>query len=401
MIFAFEALDARGVSVRGRREAPDAESLRWALEREGLIPVSLRQSLWPSGLSIGLGQGRLGEQQAGQLVCDLARYVKGGLSVPQSLTLLSNGGRPAVRLFAGRVRDRVMVGEPLSVAFAEAGGHMGRLLGSLAAAGELSGRQAEILEAGGMGIIANAALKRRMLTLSLYPLFVLAVALVAVLIYAYDVLPTLEPALLGMGAGIPPQTRLVVTAGRLLRQAVPIVFVLTMAIAIGLAMSGRLRELAREALGRVALSRLGGGLLNDMIFAGVADRVAVTLQAGSPLLAAWRAAIGPIGFSHVRRRLEAQSDRLRDGLPLSQALIDCGLAPDDLIRMTQVGESADDLPRILKESSRLMGGRAQETAERLLGAAVPLVVVIIGGLVGSITLVVFQGLMAVTSAVDV
>ena len=103
----------------------------------------------------------------------------------------------------------------------------------------------------------------------------------------------------------------------------------------------------------------------------------------------------------VRRQLEQLGERLRDGAPLSETLDATRLAPPDLIRLIQVGERSDDLGRMLEEAGQSLAARAQEKAERLLAAATPLVVVLIGALVGTVTLLVFQGLMAVTDAVDI
>lgn len=396
-LFSFEALSRSGQTVRGRRAGESVAALRQELEREALTPVSIR----PSRLSSLTVNPALNDAEAGRFACDLARYLRSGLSAAQALALLEETGATKVRRFAGRSRERILSGEPLSRAFGEAGGQSGRLLQTLAAAGEGSGRQADVLDTGGRSLLASAALKRRLVTLSLYPAFVLTVALAAVALYAFAVLPALEPAFGDLTGELPASTMLVIQGGKLLRTVLPIAGLLAVAAVTALIVSAKVRGEAREVAGRLLLSRWTGGLLADLVFAGFASRMSIALQAGVPLPSAYRTSIEAIGFRGLRRTLEAQDDRLRDGAALSQVLAAGRIAPADFVRLVQVGERSDDLGRILEEAGQMLAIRAQEKAERLLAAATPLVVVVIGVLVGGVTLMVFQGLLAVTNAVDV
>jgi len=395
--FRFEALDQAGRTVRGRRAAQDVPQLRRELERELLTPLSIRPSRLPQ-LSLTAG---LGEADAGRLAVDLARFLRSGLSATQSLALLEETALPRVRRPVAMVRERILSGEPLSRAFEAVSRPTQRLLPSLAGAGEASGRLAEVLDTGGKAMLASAALKRRLVTLSLYPAFVLAVALAAVALYAFAVLPALEPALGDLTTDLPASTKMVLIGGRLLRQALPLAAVPALTSAAVLAVSAPARVLVREWAGRALMSPLAGAVMKDIIFAGLATRMAISLQAGVALPLAYRAAIEAVALDAVRRPLEAIGDRLRDGAPLSAALEETRLAPPDLVRLIQVGERSDDLGRMLEEAGQSLAARAQEKAERLLAAATPLVVVLIGALVGAVTLMVFQGLMAVTDAVDI
>lgn len=395
--FRFEALDHGGRTVRGRRAAPDAYHLRQELERERLTPLAIRPSKLPQFVS----STGLNEADAGRLAVDLARYLRSGLSATQSLALLEETALPRVRRPVANVREKILSGEPLSRAFEAVSRPTQRLLPSLAAAGEASGRLADVLDTGGKAMLASAALKRRLVTLSLYPAFVLAVALAAVALYAFAVLPALEPALGGLTSNLPTSTKMVLIGGQVLRQALPISAVLVTGAAMLLAVSPRARLLVREWAGRALMSPLAGAVMKDIVFAGLSTRMAISLQAGVALPVAYRAAVDAVALNAIRRPLEAIGDRLRDGSPLSAALDETRLAPPDLVRLIQVGERSDDLGRMLEEAGQSLATRAQEKAERLLAAATPIVVVLIGALVGAVTLMVFQGLMAVTDAVDI
>jgi type II secretory pathway component PulF len=55
--------------------------------------------------------------------------------------------------------------------------------------------------------------------------------------------------------------------------------------------------------------------------------------------------------------------------------------------------------KALNDGSAMLAGRAQEAIERVLSVITPLVIIVVGGMVGLITMMVFQGLLAVGDAV--
>jgi type II secretory pathway component PulF len=395
--YRFEALDRFGRTVRGRRRGESSGQVRLELEREGITPLSIRASRLPTFAA----SPSLAEAEAGRLACDLARYLRSGLAVTQALALLEETTNARTARFVALVRERIVSGEPLSVALERVAGSSGRLLPTLAAAGEASGRLSDILDIGGKAMLASSALRRRLVTLSLYPAFVLAVALAAIALYAFAVLPALEPALGDLTGELPTSTRLVIIGGKVLRQALPIMGLASVALGGVLLVSSKARDLVREAIGGLLMSPLAGSVMKDIVFSGLASRMAISLQAGVPLPNAYRTSVDAVALTSVRQRLDGLNDKLRDGDPLSVTLQATGLAPTDLVRLVQVGERSDDLGRMLEEAGQALATRAQEKAERLLAAATPLIVVLIGGLVGAVTLLVFQGLMAVTDAVDI
>lgn len=395
--FRFEALSPTGQSVRGLRAAPDAASLRRELERERLTPLKISASRLPHFDP----PSALSETEAGRLAVDLARYLRSGLSVTQSLSLLEETAPLRPRRAITRIRERVLSGEPLSQALEKVAGSSNRLLPSLAAAGEASGRLADVLDTGGKAMLTSAALKRRLVTLSLYPAFVMVIAVAAIGLYAFAVLPALEPALGDLTGELPTATKLVIVGGRVLRQVLPLLGLGIVLCGLVLAVSAAARSWARERIGNLLMSPLTGSVMKDIVFSGLATRMAISLRAGVALPAAYRASVDAVSLDGVRRRLGQLGERLRDGAPLSETLDATRLAPPDLIRLIQVGERSDDLGRMLEEAGQSLAARAQEKAERLLAAATPLVVVLIGALVGAVTLLVFQGLMAVTDAVDI
>lgn len=400
--FAYRGMDAKGRPVRGRREAADETQLRDGLLAEQVTPLTITPvsaslaALAPQPRS-GLA---LNEAQAGAFCADVARFLKSGLSLGQTLQIIeTTAEQPVLARLARHVRGELMAGRPLSAALESLPGQTGRYLQALAKAGEATGRLTDILAGGAAAMKASAAAKQRLLTMIIYPMFVMAMAAGAITLFAFVVLPALEPAFAGV-ASLPASTRFVLSAGRALRHAAPMLGLLLAGAIAAVAFLPPVRAAARSLLHAVLLSPAGLGILADTVYGGLARRLAIAVGAGVPMATAFRVSVEAIGIPALRGPLEAQEPRLREGSRLSAAFTAAAHAPAVLIGLTKVGETAADLPRVLDEAGEALAARAAERTERLLSLLTPAIVLAIGLVVGTIVLVVFQGLLAISQSVD-
>lgn len=396
--YAWRGMDAAGRPARGRRDGLSEAQVRDDLLAGGVTPTAITASAAAfaparTGLSVNDAQGAA-------FAADLARFLKSGLSLGQTLHIIETTSEvPVLARLATHVRGELMAGRPLSTGLAAIPGQTGRYLQALAKAGEATGRLTEILAGGAAALKASAATRTRLITMIIYPLFVMAMAAAAILLFAFAVLPALEPAFAGVGE-LPATTRAVMAGGQILRMAAPILGLAALILALALTLSRPAREVAIRLLHRLMLTRAGFGVLPDTVFGGLAQRLSIAVGAGVPLATAYRVSVEAIGVEPVRLALEAQEPRLREGTRLSEVFRAISFAPPMLIGLTKVGESASDLPRVLGEAGDALSARAQEKTERFLSILTPAIVLLIGVVVGGIVLVVFQGLMSISDVVE-
>jgi general secretion pathway protein F len=392
--FHYTALGADGRRHRGLSYAAEASTLRDRLVDARLHPIAIRPALLQRQ-----GPLRLSEAEAARLGRDLAQLMTSGMALAQALSLLEARETPRVGAVAREVRQRLIAGEPLSKALEVASGTPARFLQALARGGEASGRQSEVLAAGARSLTATDQLKKRLTTLCIYPAFVILVAFGSIAIYAYAVLPSLEPAFEGMGNDIPRQTQAVLTFGAVVRLLMPVFGLMAGGLTIALTLSARVRRVGGDLVARL-LMRGKRSPMRDFVFANLASRLAVMLQAGVPLAPAWRLAREPVTIASLSRALAAQDERLMEGVRLSEVLRRIPGCPPDLIHYVLMGEQSGQISKALNDGSATLAGRAQEAIERLLSVLTPAVIIVVGGMVGLITMMVFQGLLAVGDAVD-
>lgn len=391
--FRYTVLDPKGRKLNGIGYANNAQILRDQFLDAQMHPSRIRPVFFQRTARLAFS-----EAEAARFARDLSQLLSSGLSVTQGLGLIQGRETPRVAAIAREVRHRLSAGAPLSVALKAAEGRPSAFLQALARAGEASGQQAHVFTAGASSLAASDALKKRLVTLCLYPVFVIGVAVLSIAVYAYAVLPSLEPAFEHLGSDLPLQTRSVLAFGSIVRAALPVLAGLAATFTLGLAVSQRLRRLTRDIGGRFLL-RGKRSPLKDYIFAGIASRLSAMTHAGVPLATAWKLSREPIDFPSIVRLLEVQDERLMEGARLSSVLAAVPITPRDLIHYVSLGEQTGRVAQSLNDAAAVLSGRSQEAIERVLSILTPLVIVIVGGMVGLITMMVFQGLLAVGDAV--
>ena len=395
--FAYKGFDSAGKVVRGRREAATETQVRDGLIAENLTPLSIT----PVPTLLGANNSfAIPEAAAAAFAADVARFLKSGLSLGQTLQIIeTTSENPRTARLAGQVHADLMTGRPLSAALGVVPGQTGRFLQALAKAGEATGKLADILEGGAGALRSSSALKQRLLTLLVYPAFVFVMAIGAVMLFAFGVLPALEPAFQSVSTTLPPTTAAVLNGGKFLRFVAPYLGMTALAGGAVLALVPAAREACMRGLYFLMLTPLGMGILADAVFASLAKRLSIAIRAGVPIATAFRVSIEAIGVDPIRRSLEAQEERLREGAKISDAFRSTPHAPQMLIGLAKVGETSADLPKVLAEAGDTLSARAQEKTERFLAILTPAIVLGIGLMVGGIVLVVFQGLMSISDLV--
>jgi len=251
------------------------------------------------------------------------------------------------------------------VALARGAERTGRTPEALRAAGELTGRLDEL-----RGAMRRAAL---------YPSVVLLVGLAMVVIISVAVVPQLERTFLDLGGDLPAPTRMVLGVSAALRS------VWTPVIAVGLI---ALRRPIERASSRLPVARIAarlpviGALRRDLAVAVLARLVATMLAAGVGLVDVLRSSATALDDAALRDRALRAADEVARG---GSAFTDDGLRPvlDPVeLEVLAVGERTGLLAEQWRRVAERRSDALSERVLRLGAVMEPLLVVVVGGLVG-------------------
>lgn len=274
---------------------------------------------------------------------------------------LSAGMRAAPQLFPGIVCDMVKV--------AEEGGRLDRALSSAAAYVERS-----------------AEMRKKVMNAMIYPIVLTVIALLTLIILVVFVLPKFSGIFAKMGGDLPWSTKTMLAMGGAIRGN-PVQSILTVVIGAAVLVWLLRTSYAANLLGAFVLKvPILGELVRRLAFARSLQSISTLVSGNVSLLAAIEHGARVAGNPVIERALLRAKENVEKGASLSDALGEGKVFPRMLVQMVAVGERTGRLPALMRSTATHMEDDADSRLKALVSIVEPLMIVVMGTLVGFITL---------------
>src|SRR5881392_4519680 len=207
--FAWEGKDKRGARVKGKSLAPDEQTLRAELRRQGVAPSRIRkQRQSRTGGKVNAGDIAIFSRQ-------LSTMLAAGIPLVQAFEIVGNGNdKAAMQRLILDVKADVEGGTSLHESLAKHPLHFDDLFVNLVEAGEHAGALESLLDKVATYQEKSEALKKKVKKALFYPAAVLVVAVIVTIILLIFVIPQFETLFKGFGADLPAFTQFVINASR-------------------------------------------------------------------------------------------------------------------------------------------------------------------------------------------
>jgi len=388
--FHYRAVDLDGRESRGVLEADSGRAARAQLRDRGLFVLDVG-SVRERGGRTTRERRRISEAALALLTRQWATLLGSGLTVEHSLTALIDQAESEHigRMLAG-VRAEVMSGMALSAALESFAVHFPPIYRASVAAGEKSGRLADVLEQLAGYLERRGSLRQKTLQALLYPAIVAAVALLVVTGLMTYVVPQVVSVFQQGSQTLPPLTRGLILISDLLRTwgwTLPPTL-----LGLGLVVHSALRKpaLRRRWHARLLALPLLGRHLRSLESARLASTLAILYGSGVALLQALEAGRKVLILMPLQDAIARASEQVREGQSLARALGAARQFPPLLLHMIANGEATGRLGEMLDRAARLQ----QQDVENRIGALTsllePALLLVMGGLVMLIVLAVMQ-----------
>ena len=369
-------------------EAANREALLENLEEQGFFVFQIRRSTWRGWLEAA-GSRVSGRRFLG-LNQEMLVLIRSGLPILQVLDTLIE------RMEAGRlldvlreIRNDVKGGGALSDAFGRFPAIFPQLYVASLRAGEQSGDLPVTLARYIAYQKRVEAIKAKVRGATFYPAL-LAVAVVAVMAFLLlYVIPNVAQVYTDAGAELPLLTRVVIGTSNGLVTALPIWLPLLIALIFAL------RRLAQTERGSYQVDRwklrlpFFGGLFSEYALASFCRTLATTLASGIPAVQSLKMARGVLDNRLLEERLGAAIVKIEEGTKISEALEQTGTFPVIALRMIGVGETSGSLGDMLVDVADYYESEVERRLERLATLVEPLMMLIMGLLVGGIVVAMY------------
>ncbi|GAA3915913.1 type II secretion system F family protein [Luteimonas lutimaris] len=387
-MFVWEGTDKRGKTMKGEQQSRSANMLRAELRRQGIQPRSVK--LKPKPLFGSAGKSVTAKDIA-VFSRQIATMMKSGVPIVMALEIIGNGQKnPKMKKLVNEVRLDIEGGSSIYEAMSKHPVQFDELYRNLVRAGESSGSLETVLET-----IADykeniEAVKGKIKKALFYPIAVIAVAILVCGILMVYVVPIFKEQFASFGADLPAFTSLVFGISDILVSwwwAIVIVAVIAFtAFMYAYKRSQKLQYAMDRLLLKVPII---GQVLHNSSIARFARTLAVTFKAGVPLVEAMDSVAGATGNRVYTKAVHEMRDDVAVGYQLNVAMKQANLFPHMVVQMTAIGEEAGALDTMLFKVAEFYEQEVNNSVDAITSLIEPFIMVVIGGLVGSIVIAMY------------
>ena len=321
----------------------------------------------------------------------LAALVDAGVPIVRSLDLMATQQKlPMFKRALTKVSLDVNEGIALATALRQWPKVFDQLSIAMVEAGEAGGVLDEALKRLAKLLEDNAKLQNQIKGALGYPIAVLVIAILVFLGMTIFLIPTFAGIFEDLGAELPAFTRLLVDLSALLRSSASLYAVGVILLAIWMLNRFYATHNGRRTIDRLMLKLPLFGELILMTATAQFCRVFSSLtRAGVPILLAMEISSQTAGNSIISDAILASRGMVQNGVLLSTALIRQKVLPDMALSMLAIGEETGELDKMLSKVADFYEDEVGAMVKALTSMLEPAMIVVVGGIVGSILLAMY------------
>ena len=398
--YSFEALQNDGALRKGVVEADSAKAARTQLRAQSLVPLSVqalaqgasdKRSIW----QYNIGSSRCFSPNALAVwTRQLASLVGSGLPLERALAALSDEAESEKQAhLVANLRAEVNAGLGLAKAMAQHPSEFSALYTAVIGAGEQGGNLGAVLGQLADDLQDQQTLKAKLLSASLYPAIVSAIALLIVIFLLSTVVPQVAQVFSGNQRKLPTLTLIMLALSDFVRNHGWAVAVLLVLAWLGFRQAMKQPNLRVQFDAAFLRLPILGRLATGYNTARFASTLAMLTGAGVPILKAMQSAADTLSNQAMREDVLDALVLVREGAPLAMAMGQKKRFPSLLAMFARLGEQTGQLPLMLQRAAQQLSADVQRRALALATILEPVLIVAMGGVVMLIVLAVLMPIM--------
>jgi len=441
--YEYAALDSAGSPATGTVEAGSSDEAIQEIRAQGYFPTAVREA--DGGGRKAKGKGKAKSGKAGgkkeakakkpkkakgekksmeiklpaigkvkvklltQFTRQLSTLQDAGLPLLRSLQILEQQQKPGqLKNILTQVVADVEAGSTLSDSFAKHPKGFDRLYCKMVAAGEVGGVLDIILQRLANFMEKAQRLRSRIKGAMIYPTVVVIVAIGIVTGIMYFVIPKFKDIFADFEIELPGLTQFLIeasswVAGNMPDQVVPgwaVILAAPFVLMIGLKIFKK-TKFGRATVDWVVLKiPVVGVLVEKTTVARFTRTLGTLVSAGVPILEAINITRDTCGNWVFERALQRVHDSIREGESFAVPLRESKVCDGIVVNMIDVGEETGDLDVMLMKVADNYDEEVDVAVQSLLSLVEPMLVVVLGSIVGGIVLALFMPLVKMIQSVS-
>lgn len=393
--FAYSFRDSAGNVRSGVSEAENADILRRRLEEQGFTVTELKAVRAQMKISFG----RVGLNELAVFCRQFSTMVDAGVGLVRCLDVLGQqSANPRLRRTLQDIQAEVEAGQSLSRAMGKFPNIFSNLFVGLVRAGEVGGVLEESLQRLATFLEGDVELRRKVKAAMTYPVIVVIAAVGIVTGLVTFVLPKFFDLFKDLGIkDFPAITQALMDISNFMTSRWYFVVAIGVVLFIALKSFGATR-VGRRLFDRIRLRAPVFGPLNHKIaVARFARTLGTLLSSGVPILSALETVAGTVSNVIISDAIMEARNRIREGDRIGPPLEKSGLFPPMVVHMISIGEESGALDSMLQKVADFYESEVESALASLTSAIEPVLIVMLGGMVGFIVIALMLPMTSVIS----
>jgi type IV pilus assembly protein PilC len=397
--FAYAGRTRGGETVTGERVADTMDAVVAALRREQVLVTQINPIKEKAKTTVKPKRARgVAAKNLAVFVRQFSVMIDAGLPLVQCLEIL--GTQEEDKNFASVIlatRGDVESGASLADAMKKHPKVFDPLFTNMIAAGEAGGILDTILKRLATYIEKAVKLQGQVKSAMIYPVAVVVIATLVVGVILWKVIPTFANLFAGLGAELPLPTRVVIALSNGLVRFGPL-----LVIGIGAAGYGFKSYYAtpkgRRVVDAIVLKLpILGNLMRKIAVARFCRTLSTLLASGVSILEALDITAKTAGNAIVEKAIQTTRKSIERGETIAQPLKDTAVFPSMVVQMIGVGEATGALDTMLGKIADFYEEEVDTAVAGLLTLMEPLMIALLGGVVGGIVIAMYMPIFALIS----
>jgi type II secretory pathway component PulF len=417
--FSYKARRRSGELVEGVLDVADRPAALVQIQRLGLFPIAVETakagaangqrngqkadflSFLPPSLRAQIQQQRKPKlQELATFTQQLANLLQSGMPLTvalNSMTHLESKGIPA-EVTRG-LKQEVTEGKGLSDAMAKQPHIFSDLYVNMVRAGESSGSLVEVLRRMANHFNQFAEVQSKLTSAMIYPAMVICGGILLIAFFMFVMMPQFTTIFSGFDIELPLPTRMLIGFSHFL---IGYWWLLGLIVIVVLILFFRFKSSA--AGGRILdewkmKAPVIGKVVKLNLFGQFSRTLVTLLQNGVPVLMALKITEQVMPNRLIKEAVAKTREAVTDGKTLAQPLAQSKLFPQLMVDLVRIGEETGDVPGALNNLADTYEGELSISLRLMTQLIEPVLIVVMGGVVGFLLLSIFLPLFKLISSI--
>lgn len=398
-IFNYTGYDENSMIVKDRMKAQDESELKIRLKEVGVTLIESKKEKEKRQSNFFAVSSRVSRQEFITFCEEFAIMLNTGSDLSECLDVLRKQDFNIIfKNVISEVYERVLEGSLLSTALRKHKKIFPDYFCSMVYIGEISGNLASVLRKASDYYDNDQKIKAKVKSSMAYPIFLFIVVVAIFFLLMIYVVPMFSDMILQYGQEPPLLTQIVMAISDFFVNNLLyiVIFVIALVLALFIFFKTKIGKLVKEAI--LIKTPLIRKVKINSITTRFASSFATLIGSGMTVLKAMKEMPKIIGNEYFTKKFTFAIEEVSNGKKLSRALENCGFFPALFIQMVKVGEDNSALTESLDKVGTYYSHVFNNSLTRAVALLEPIVIVIMGVLVGIILLAVMLPIFQLTTA---